>query len=1022
MLESLFERLGRELKKNSGKIIIAWIIALIVLAPFSLLFFKETTYNLAGDISPPSSMYQHAQKLLSLYFSSSSTSQSSSGPSLIVITTGTDMNDAGVIGTYIKMQNSVLSYLRAEGIGGSITSALSIEKGIMTNITDAARTEVNITYQLASSMEAGLIQLNNTSADTLDIIYGIPSLFLDNFMLSNSSQSAYNATVEELHPMNSIEKAYLNSFYTFWNNTRISDAYQRASYAIGQAVLNSTSEYNSIIVRDQQLYELSLSIYSNFTLSDFNLDTPANLSHYMSYSFSYSSGVLLPSLEANREAVIFLSAELNVTPSQFFSDTFNATWNRTPIQALTDSLVQKGMISYFYDNPEVEINSYTIGSYIEQINESSNLSALEDIRLQATGFSGYPAIPSPYIYHQFVGYDNSTTILIISTPSNLTLRQTDALGSVIQRALSGVGGSKYYIAGSSAMSNQLASQSLSGMFLALFIGIVLSIIIVGLYFRSVVAAFLPLSMFGVAAISATAVNALLYKYVFKSSVSFITPTLLLILLLGLSSDYSVYIISRFKSELRKGNAEATVDASKWAGHAVFTSGVTVALSYIALWISNVPLFSDSGITNAIGVLLAVFAANTLLVSILHRARARIFWPSKIRPYSADSGSIMSTIAGGVIRNRGKFIVLFLVVTLIASYIYFSTPTNFDFFDLIPANTGVNAIKIVNHSFRGDFFEIGYVILKFQAPLLDGGTYNTTEMNALSAAESALLSHRQISFVYGPTMPYGQYIPYNLSRTSIPQRYWPDYSAKMNSYIGSNSHYALIEFQLSALAFSTSSTSFVSRLPSIIRSAAPDAYSIYIGGLTEALNNGYSYTSSSFTNMIPVLVIAILAVLAIQISSVFTPIRLIAMVLASVAISLSLTYVLIHYLSGLTIIIFLPMFTVITLLAVGLDYDIFMVTRVREEVIKGHTDVEGIRTSMRENGGVIITLGTVLFATFASLEFSGLAIIQEIGAGLALGVLIDTFISWPFFVPAVMLYLKRYNWWPSSISKTENYRK
>jgi RND superfamily putative drug exporter len=255
--------------------------------------------------------------------------------------------------------------------------------------------------------------------------------------------------------------------------------------------------------------------------------------------------VLLPSLEANREAVIFLSAELNVTPSQFFSDTFNATWNRTPIQALTDSLVQKGMISYFYDNPEVEINSHTIGSYIEQINESSNLSALEEIRLQATGFSGYPAIPSPYIYHQFVGYDNSTTILIISTPSNLTLRQTDALGSVIQRALSGVGGSKYYIAGSSAMSNQLASQSLSGMFLALFIGIVLSIIIVGLYFRSVVAAFLPLFMFGVAAISATAVNALLYKYVFKSSVSFITPTLLLILLLGLSSDYSVYIISRF---------------------------------------------------------------------------------------------------------------------------------------------------------------------------------------------------------------------------------------------------------------------------------------------------------------------------------------------------------------------------------------------------------------------------------------------------------------------------------------------
>jgi RND superfamily putative drug exporter len=113
-----------------------------------------------------------------------------------------------------------------------------------------------------------------------------------------------------------------------------------------------------------------------------------------------------------------------------------------------------------------------------------------------------------------------------------------------------------------------------------------------------------------------------------------------------------------------------------------------------------------------------------------------------------------------------------------------------------------------------------------------------------------------------------------------------------------------------------------------------------------------------------------------------------------------------------------LFSFITLLAVGLDYDIFMITRAREAVIKGMSNEEAIRTSVVENGGVIITLGLLLFAIFFSLIFSGIGIIQEIGTGLALGVIVDTFISWPFFVPAIMLIMKRYNWWPSKIGKVK----
>ena len=75
----------------------------------------------------------------------------------------------------------------------------------------------------------------------------------------------------------------------------------------------------------------------------------------------------------------------------------------------------------------------------------------------------------------------------------------------------------------------------------------------------------------------------------------------------------------------------------------------------------------------------------------------------------------------------------------------------------------------------------------------------------------------------------------------------------------------------------------------------------------------------------------------------------------------------------------------------------------------------IVTSVTENGSVIMLLGTLLFVTFAALYFSAIPLIQEIGIGVGLGVLIDTFISWPLFIPAIMRIIRKYNWWPSKLS-------
>ncbi len=1015
MLERTFARVGAFSQRNSGKIIVAWIIALVILGPFAPMLFGETSYNISSGIFPSNSMSAEAQKYLAEYFPHEA---SAGGHSLVIVTTGTDVNSPAVIASFSTIQNDVTGYFAAHGIRGNVTSALTVENSTLTGITHGAKIELNATYALMSRTNQAIYGLNSTLNQTLQMIYGVPSIFLSNYSVSNNSSAANNFTLRQIKGEGSLVRVYYGSFYGYWNASAITSEANRTDYSINQAIDNLSSQYYNLSVHNEPLHTMSLSLERNFSMLNYSQAIPANRLHYYTYAYMYTLAAILPSLDSNTSVVSFLNSDLNITTAAFFNDAFYLPQPSTPadVTARSVGLVAAGIDSGMRFNPLVSTVGADVAPYLFKVNATSDVSSLVSSTMLSSGFGGYPFVPSPYVFHQFVGYDNSTTILVISTSSDLTSKQTGAVSSFMQTSLNGIAGSRYYMAGSQQQSKQLSSSTLTGMVRALIIGIVLSVIIVGLYFRSVTAAFLPLLMFAVSAVSAFSVNAMLYKYVLHSTVSFITPTLLLILLLGLSSDYVVYIMSRFRRELRNGNSNPAILSTQWAGHAVFTSGLTVAVSYLALYIANVPLFSDSGITNAIGVLLAVLVANTLLVSILNIARSRIYWPAKIGGPADDTRTVMFRVSRFVVSNKGKIVAIFLVAALLGAYLYASTPTNMDVFDLLPSSSGIKAIEVATTGFHGDVFDIGFVIVQFASPVTRAnGSYNASEMSQITTIENAIASNSQIRQVQGPTFPFGYYVPYNLS--GIPGTYHGAYVSQMKTFIGSNARYVRLTFELSSLSWRTAASAFVARLPSIIHARAGGGdYSIYIGGLTQGFNDAYAYTSTSFDNLVPVLALAILAVLSLQLSSLFTPVRLILMVLSSVVISLAVTYIALYYVLHFPLVIFLPMFTVITLLAVGLDYDIFMVTRVREEVMRGRSDPDGIKTSIIENGGVIITLGSLLFATFGSLAFSGIGIMEEIGIGLAVGVLVDTFISWPFFVPAVMLYLRKYNWWPSKIGR------
>ena len=1038
MFEKRFEAVGRFSERNSGKIIIFWIILILVLAPFASLLFQETSYDLTSSIVPPNAMATKSANLEALYFQNNSTSGSSNGTqSMVMVTTNTSINSTPQMGDMIGAQNSVKQYLTGQGINVSFQSIVGTENQTLHGVAAASSGFLALAYPLLDQLSQRSYSINQSLNASLSIIIGIPAYYLGNLSKTESPSIAYNST---LHFIDIIGRAnplfqqiripYFNTFAAIFNESFALNLNQNKllndiNSSIMEASLNQSlnSTLTAMIEHGGSLgsfaslfYQAKVPIAVTFNITGYPINTYGQL--YSRFAYNFTIPMLAQGISSNSTIVSILKNDLNVTPYELAGDSFNLSQpaDSMAVQAESDRVVANGIISYFRGSPLIAINPERIQAFVSSVNSTDNINLTISQLMLDYNFSSYPAVPQSYVLHQFVGYDNSTVITILLVSSNLSLVQTNKVTSIYTTAFHGVDGVGAYLAGSSALSSQLGSESISGMERALFIGIVLSVIIVGVFFLSPVAAFLPLMIFGVSAEVSMALNGLLYKYILHGTVSFITPTLLLILLLGLASDYVVYIMSRYRREIRAGNEHPSVVSAKWSGHAVFTSGITVAISYIVLYLSHVPIFSDAGITNAVGVVVTILAANTLLLAILNRGKRKLYWPSKISAEKhLPAERTMKKIASTVIANKGKIVIIFVVASLLASYIYFETPSNFDVFNLVPSSSGIQAIKVVNSSFNGDLFDRGYVIVQFQSPVYNGTAFNITEINSVTAIEQKLLASGHVSEVFGPTYPYGNYVPANLS--GIRSSYSSQYLAEMKSYIGSDSHYVIIDYQLSELAWLNPSTKFVNDIPSVI-SGTGSGYKVYVGGITEGLNNAYSYTLSSFIKMVPILAIAIFAVLLIQLSSLFTPLRLILMVLASVIISLAITYLAVHYYAGLPILIFLPMFTVITLLAVGLDYDIFMVTRVREEAYKGKSDEEGVRVSLEENGGVIITLGVLLFATFGSLAFSGIGIIQEIGIGLALGVLIDTFVSWPFFVPAIMLYLKKYNWWPSKLKREE----
>ncbi|MGC8645945.1 MAG: MMPL family transporter [Thermoplasmata archaeon] len=929
-------------------------------------------------------------------------------------------------------------------------------------------------YDTEKNVYANMTDFINITNRTLMIEFGLPDYFVHVFLyayqktnnINISDEYALKYTVNFINNNISIMKEFLDSYiYNFsaiWNYsmTNVSHYLNVEQYSIGMTVTNSSFSSRYYGNETLQFFDI---LYKNFNVTDYTNHTrivdfslnyiadelknsplqnyiPVSINNFVFEVYNTSASVNLTyslteiylgnnyTMFSRMYGNDFLEKLINV--SNIFNFTYNGYYNfiktnetvknftsllyigiKDLIKNSINGSVYENSVNisynwsrrYFYENPLINVNP-SLKQYISEYNYS-DLNILENRTFTEGNFSDYPFIPGPYIFHQFIGYRDNVSMILVTTNSSAPVNVTTLIDSISHSVLKNKIG--YLIAGTTAMETQLTSESNIGLFRALIIGIVVSLVISMLFFRSPVSGIFPLTVFGMSAIDGLGLNGLLYKYILKAQVSFITPTLLLILLLGLSTDYTVYMLARYRNEMRKGKPNPTNIMTEWAGHAIFTSGLTVILSYITLWLFDVPLFGDSGLTNAISISIAVIFALTFIPAITFILNKKLFWPSRLTLKSDDT--IMERISGIDKKYYKHLIGIFVILVIIGFAFYVSIPTNMDVFDLVPHQSGINSVIMINNSFNGDMIFQGYILLKFNNTVLQNNNVSDYAMKVSNYVENYLLDSKNVSMVFGVNHPFGNFIINQNDVSPFTNQTIREYQL---SYVGIDNRTVLIQYRASTISWNNGEVMFAGYLDRALKDVLPSNVTYYVGGLSQGLYDAQTHTNSAFYSILPILAIAAFFILLIQFNAVFTPLRLILMVLGSVLISLSISYVIFHFVMDLPILVLLPLFVFVTLLAVGLDYDIFMITRVREEVMNGKDDSTGIDISLRENGYVISILGLILFATFSSLYFSSIGIIQEIGIGLGLGVIIDTYVSWMFFIPAVMLLMKKYNWWPS----------
>jgi RND superfamily putative drug exporter len=949
-----FRGLGRLVYRRRKQILVAWVLALVLALPVASMEGKVTSLQL-GTATGSNLESVKASNLISEEFA-----KTVPNSSLLVVITASNVSSPAT-------QSFVDSLAKSIGSDPSISGlnqTLDVYSALYSAIDGANRAA-------CSSLSAA----NGTAR----LLLGVPALYLEAW-----------------------EQAYPSA-----RSVRAADAIAYGSAARELSSANQTA----------------YSMYASHVLDLFNAswasswsDPALNGSTPLARATAAAQAADAEYLEAYAPASApFASALLRV---------YNLTSFLTDTAPQADSTLERFAISYASRStgfsPVFIASAYALGSPYD----NATLHRLAGDIVWAPSRYGVDRQLSTLI-SSLVSPSRNTTIIALSL--NVSLNQNIvALREAVSSALSSSGGGSgvqsALVTGQDAISYDFGNSTQADLSLILPVTIVLLIAATGIFFRSLLTPFVTLGTIGVA-LGVSQVFIVLVG-LFVAKVDFTVPTILLTIIIGVGTDYSVFVVARYREErVRGASVEDAIGTSiTWAGESIATSGTTVIVSFLALAVTSVVFLKTLGYVVGLGVLVALLVALTLVPAIVGMVGGRVFWPTSGGRFERYASSSLSKMQGrrGYFSRSGDFavkhakvlIVLALVASVPAVYTYASSTPTFDFLSAAPRSLpSIAASDQLTAAFGGGKLLPTYVVITFDRPVVAGDVFDPGEMGTVAAVTSAVASSPDVQNVTSPTSPYGQPVNYSSVDPATPQGR-RTFDAMMQS-VGSDNRTVLITATYGIDPYSTRAIADAQALREELHASygsAPGVTGVYLGGASGSILDTKDFFDAQFNTIVPVVAVGVAVVLLVVLGSLFLPAFAVLSVLMSIVWTLAATRLVFEKLYGFQLLYLIPFFLFVALLGLGMDYNVFILTRIREEATKGKRLDDAIVGAIEQTGGIITAAAVILAGSLGALMLSSDLLLKEIGFAFAFSILIDALVVRTYMVPAVMSVMGRWNWY------------
>ena len=534
-----------------------------------------------------------------------------------------------------------------------------------------------------------------------------------------------------------------------------------------------------------------------------------------------------------------------------------------------------------------------------------------------------------------------------------------------------------------------------------------------------------------------------------------SSSIMSILVLGAGTDYALLIVARYREELHHtlDRHEAMAAAMRSAGPAVLASAATVIAALFCLTIAKVNGTSGMGPIAAMGVACAALSMLTLLPALLTIFGRRAFWPfvphstEWLAPEGVQAGRMRRRIADGprwpaqmLVIGASLIVLLLLPIVLLNSLLHKATRGFIPSFIVGPLDRAVfkpyelrrfrhENLADATHGFWkrvGDWVarQPRRVAIASTAVLLlccaglgffsTDLTTNDSYRTKVESVEGQEIVSRH--FPAGASAPVDIVVPRERDVPAVRRAVARETGVEaVSGPVARGDRGVLIQAIIEPEPYSTEAFDLIEPIRDAAHRAAPGTL---VGGASAVEFDVREAAAWDSAVIPPIVLVVVFLILALLLRAVIAPLVLIGTVILSFLAALGVGYFAFD-------VIFdfpgsdpsLPLFAFVFLVALGVDYNIFLVARAREEAIK-HGTREGILRALAVTGGVITSAGIVLAGTFSVLAVLPLVFLTEIGFIVAFGVLLDTFLVRSVLVPALVLQIGPRVWWPSALAREE----